>query len=87
MQNSIQKHKGVINFGSCNLHIVHNSFGLGMSEFSNWGIEEFLDSIFKYFSKYPARKDDFQGVQNLLEIEQREFKRCQFSMAFIVSRH
>ena len=75
LKDKIPEHKGLIYFGSCNLHIVHNSFGRGMTEFSNWGIEEFLDVIFKHFSKYPARKEDVQGVQNLLEVEQREFKR------------
>ena len=61
-----------------------------MTEFSNWGIEEFLDAILKYFSKYPARKEDFQGVQNLLEVEQREFKRyvnfCWFLVVPVIER-
>ena len=75
LKDKIPEHKGLINFGSCNLHIVHNSFWREMTEFSNWGIKEFLDAIFKYLNKYPARKEDFQGMQNLLEVERREFKR------------
>ncbi|CAM1293463.1 Uncharacterised protein r2_g255 [Pycnogonum litorale] len=72
---NIPGHKGLINFGSCNLHVVHNSFGHAISEFDHWGIEGFLEAVFKYFNKYPARKEDVQGVQKLLDIEQKEFKR------------
>lgn len=75
LKSKIPGHRGLIHFGSCNLHIVHNSFGHAMKEFSSWGVEEFLDAVFKYFSKYPARKEDFEGVQKLLEIEHKEFMR------------
>ena len=87
LKDKIPELKVLMHFGSCSLCIIHNSLGHGMTEFSNWGIEEFLDAIFKYFSKYPARKEDFQGVQKLLEIEQRESQRYVTPLAFAGSCH
>lgn len=68
-------HTGLVLIGSCNLHIVHNSFEHGLHQIDNWEIPEFLDAVFKYFHKYAARKEDFEEIQDLLEIEHNEFKR------------
>ena len=68
-------YKALVNVGTCNLHIMHNSFGHGLQKASEWKIEEFFDGVFKFFHKYPARKEDFRNVQKLLEVKEVVFLR------------
>lgn len=70
-----------VRIGSCNLHIVHNSFKYAMTHAVNhWNIEDFLDTIFKFLHKYPARKEDFRGVQ--IEVGAKE----EMLMRFVSNR-
>ena len=69
------EHKGFIKYGTCNLHIVHNSFGDGLKVVSQWNIEDFLTKLFYYFHKYPARKEDLREVQELLELQKQTLLR------------
>lgn len=71
----------LIRVGSCNLHIVHNSFKYAMTHAANhWNIEDFLDTVFKFLHKYPARKEDFRGVQ--IEVGTKE----EMIMRFVSNR-
>ncbi|KAJ8871336.1 hypothetical protein PR048_027653 [Dryococelus australis] len=62
---------GLINIGTCNLHIVHNSFIRGMSD----EIDDFLDVLFKFLHRFQARKEDFANIQVELGIEQQTMLR------------
>ncbi|KAJ8889241.1 hypothetical protein PR048_008739 [Dryococelus australis] len=60
--------RGLINIGACNLHIVHSSFRWGMSDvLSHWEIDDFLDVLFKFLHKFPARKKILQISKYNLE--------------------
>ncbi|GBN97954.1 hypothetical protein AVEN_113746-1 [Araneus ventricosus] len=50
--------EGLVNVGTCNLHIVHNAFGevLQLNAFAS--IIDFLEDIDVWFRKYPSRKED-----------------------------
>jgi len=50
-----------IDFGSCNLHIVHGNFRTG-AEASGWQIKSFLKSIYQILHDTPARREDYQNV-------------------------
>ena len=48
----------LINIGSCELHIVHNSFKAGVTS-SGWIISDFLSSPYYLFKDSPAKKEDY----------------------------
>lgn len=71
----------LIRVGSCNLHIVHNSFKHAMTHAANhWNVEDFLDTVFKFLHRYPARKEDFRGIQ--IEVGTKE----EMIMRFVSNR-
>ena len=49
----------LINIGSCDLHVVHNSFKSGMNA-TGWQVSSFLSSVYYLFKNAPARKEDLQ---------------------------
>jgi len=51
----------LIDFGSCNLHVVHGAFKAG-SETSGWEMKKLLKACHRLFSDSPARRDDFISV-------------------------
>ena len=51
-------HHGLIDIGSCGLHILHNAFRKGAVE-STWNIESALSSLYWLFHDLPARREDF----------------------------
>ena len=52
---------GLINFSSCNLHIVHCAFKPG-AEGSGWNLKNMLKSCFHLLKDTPARRDDFISI-------------------------
>ncbi|GBM15330.1 hypothetical protein AVEN_210955-1 [Araneus ventricosus] len=50
--------EGLVNVGTCNLHIVHNAFGEGLQLDAFASITDFLEDIDIWFRKYPSRKED-----------------------------
>ncbi|GBM30064.1 hypothetical protein AVEN_88278-1 [Araneus ventricosus] len=50
--------EGLVNVGTCNLHIVHNAFGEGLQLDAFASIIYFLEDIDIWFRKYPSRKED-----------------------------
>ena len=66
----------LIDIGSCNLHVVHNSFKAGFTAIKkDWKIEDFMNDIFYWFKKYPSRKEDFVKLENNLSIVSKDLKR------------
>ncbi|CAF2932684.1 unnamed protein product [Rotaria sp. Silwood2] len=41
---TIKLNIGLIHIGSCPLHLIHNSFKIGIDSTTNWSIEEFLNN-------------------------------------------
>lgn len=59
-----EKHKSMLNTGSCGLHIVHGAFKHGIDA-SGWNVDEFLKSIHWLLKDTPARRDDYaKAVQS-----------------------
>jgi len=51
--------KQLVDTGSCNLHILHNSFHAGISIVDQrWSVEDLMNDVFQFFKKYPARSED-----------------------------
>jgi len=60
---------GLVDVGSCNIHTVHNAFGKAMGVLESWGIDSFLDQLFKFFHQTASRKEDYSQIQALMEVE------------------
>ncbi|XP_015930082.1 uncharacterized protein [Parasteatoda tepidariorum] len=72
-QNLIEeRNKGLIDIGTCNLHVIHNAFLKGIEEFGEVGKELIVD-IYSFFKKYPARWEDFSSIQQKLCLEKNRF--------------
>lgn len=52
---------GLLNVGSCGLHVMHNAFRRGC-EASQWELESFLTSAYILFRDSPARREDYIKV-------------------------
>ena len=67
------EYPGLIELGSCSIHIVHNAFGDGLGQFGKEIDQLCLDlhSLFKYSA---ARREDFRKVQTELELVPSNFQ-------------
>ena len=64
---------GLLDLGSCSIHIIDNAFGEGLEQYGK-GIDKLcldLHSLFKYSA---ARQKDLQKVQVEMEVEVHIFK-------------
>lgn len=63
---------GFVDIGTCNIHIIHNSFGKGIEKYGKDCEQLAIDlhSLFKYSA---ARREDFRELQLNLDLEQRIF--------------
>ena len=52
---------GLIDIGSCNLHIVHGAFRTGMQK-TKWGIDGILQALYNLFPYSPAKREDYQKL-------------------------
>ena len=57
---------GLIDFGSCSLHIVHGAFQSGCLK-SGWKVKESLKGAFNLFKDSPARREDYAEICNTEE--------------------
>ncbi len=65
---------GLIDIGSCPLHLIHNSFKIGIDN-TNWSIEEFLNDLVFWFSHSPPRREDYLKVTKTLSNKVGKFIR------------
>ena len=68
-----QDFAGLVDLGSCTIHIVHNAFGKGMQQCGK-EIEQLcmdLHSLFKYSA---ARRDNFKELQYEMDLEMHNFQ-------------
>ena len=52
---------GLIDIGSCNLHIVHGTFRTGVQK-TKWGIDGILQALYNLFPYSPAKREDYQKL-------------------------
>jgi hypothetical protein len=55
----------LIYIGSCPLHLIHNSFKIGIHSI-NWSIEEFINNIVSWFRHSPSRREDYLQTSKTL---------------------
>ena len=55
-------YRALIDIGTCNLHIVHNSFLSGL-EMYGLKVSDFIIDVFNFFHKFPNRKADYEVIQ------------------------
>ncbi|CAF3918958.1 unnamed protein product [Rotaria sordida] len=77
---TIKSNIGLIHIGSCPLHLIHNSFKIGIDS-TNWSIEEFLNNLVFWFSRSPSRREDYLKVAKNLSNDIGKFIR-----RFIITR-
>ena len=60
--------QGLVYVGTCNIHIVHNSFGKGVDKYGKNAEQLVIDlhSLFKYSA---ARRQDYRELQLNLDVE------------------
>ena len=67
-----ERGSGLVDIGTCNLHVVHNSYLKGLSKFGDVG-KELIIHVYHFFKKFPARWDDFSAIQIKEKCDTRRF--------------
>ncbi len=52
---------GLLNVGSCSLHVVHGAFRNGATK-TNWGVDSVLKALFRLFDESPAKREDYISI-------------------------
>ena len=63
---------GLIDIGTCNLHLIHNAFLKGLQEFGDTA-SELITDLYHYFKKFPSRWADFEGAQKKKNVNSQRF--------------
>lgn len=58
---TIKTQIGLIYLGSCPLHLIHNSFKIGIAT-ANWSIEELVNHLVFWFRHSPSRRADYLHI-------------------------
>ena len=64
----------LINYGTCNLHVVQNGFGKALAVYGH-EVEDFTIDMFYWFKQSACRREDLASVQEELGIAQQQFLR------------
>ena len=74
MNEEVKEHRktGLVNPGTCNLHIVHNSF-LSALEIFGSEVSEFIIDVYYFFRNWPNRKSDYETVQSSKSVKTHNF--------------
>ena len=67
-------YRALIDIGTCNLHIVHNSFFSGL-EMYGLKVSDFIIDVFNFFHKFPNRKADYEVIQEKKKVKKNCFKK------------
>ena len=65
-----ERNHGLIDIGTCNLHIFHNAFAKCLHEFGN-ELSELVIDIHTWFKLSAARREDYQKVQESLGLPKK----------------
>ena len=52
---------GLINVGSCGLHVVHEAFTRGAQK-TKWGVDSILKVLYKLFDESPAKREGYSAI-------------------------
>ena len=52
---------GLINVGSCGLHVVHGTFRSGAQKIK-WGVDSILKALYKLFDESSAKREDYSAI-------------------------
>lgn len=63
---------GLIDIGTCNIHIIHNSFLKGLNEFGI-NVSDFAVSIKYFFKDKASRWEDYEVIQKKLKLPRHTF--------------
>ena len=58
---SVEHYPGLINVGSCSLHVVHGAFRSGVIK-TKWGINLVLKALHNLFDESPDKREDYIKV-------------------------
>ena len=64
---------GLIDLGSCSLHIIHNAFGKGLEK-NGKEVDQLCMDLHSLFKYRPARCEDFKDIQFEMELEIGNFQ-------------
>ena len=64
---------GLIDLGSCTIHIVHNAFGKGMEQFGK-EIDQLCMVLHSLVKHSAARWEDFKELQMKMDLEVHNFQ-------------
>ena len=64
---------GLIDLGSCTIHIIHNAFGKGIDQYGK-GIDQLCMDLYFLFKFSTARCEDFKNIQIEMEVESHNFQ-------------
>ena len=53
--------QGMINVGSCGLHVVHGAFRSGAQK-TKWGVLSILKALYEPFDESPAKREDYSAI-------------------------
>ena len=52
---------GLINVGSCGLHVVRGAFRSGAQK-TKWGVDSILKALYKLFDESPVKREDYSAI-------------------------
>ena len=64
---------GLVDLGSCTIHVVHNAFGKGIEQYG-MDIDKLCMDLYQLFKHSAARCEDFKNVQMEMELDQHNFQ-------------
>ena len=64
----------LVNTGSCQLHVVHNTFRKGLESYGE-DIENLCIDLFYFFKLSATRREDFLKIQQKLDLDEVVFLR------------
>ena len=62
----------LVNTGSCQLHVVHNSFKKGVEAYGG-DIENLFINLFNFFKFSESRREDYAAIQQKLDLDEVVF--------------
>ena len=73
IQQDYPEFKGLIDLGSCTIHIVQNAFGKGIEQYGT-EIDLLCKDLYALFQHSAARHEDYVGIQVEMEVETHNFQ-------------
>ena len=64
---------GLIDLGSCSIHIIHNAFGKGLEQYGK-GIDQLCMDLYSLFKYIAARWEHLRKFQQDMEVEVSNFQ-------------